>query len=100
MAAMFVSRSCVPPFVAWLLAAFFLLAQATALAHEYDHELHKHDAPCAQHFFAGNTEAGAAASTPLPLAPAIVAVSDLLPTHDLPSRTTAAYHGRAPPRAV
>ncbi len=95
---MFASRVRVSPFVAWLLAAFFLLTQATALAHEYDHELHKHEVPCAQHFFAGSLKAGAAAS-PLP-APAVDTATtfDPLPAYYLPSRTLTVYHGRAPPR--
>jgi len=98
MAAMHPSRAHVPPFVAWLLTAFFLLAQGTALAHEYDHELHKHDAPCAQHFFVGNFKAGAVASLPPVPVVDIATAFDFLPTYDLPSRTVAAYHGRAPPR--
>lgn len=86
--------------VAWLLAAFFLLAQGAALSHEYDHALHKHEAPCAQHFFAGNLDAGAAASALPPVAPSLLAAFDLLPAYDLPSRTIAAYRGRAPPRSA
>lgn len=100
MTAMHSPRTRIPPFVAWLLAAFFLLAQGAALSHEYDHALHKHDAPCAQHFFAGSLKAGATAS-PLPaLAVDTAAAFDSLPTYHLPSRTIAAYHGRAPPRFV
>lgn len=94
------ARTRVPPIVAWLLAAFFLLAQTAALAHEYDHALHKHNTPCAQHFFAGSLDAGAAASVPPPIAPATTAAFDLLSTFDLPSRTVVAYHGRAPPRSA
>lgn len=87
-------------FAAWLLAGFFLLAQGAALAHEYDHALHKHDAPCAQHFFAGSLKASAAAS-PLPAPTVDVAAAfDPLPTYHLPSRTLTTYHGRAPPRFV
>ncbi len=100
MTAMPSPRSRVSPFVAWLLAAFFLLAQGAALSHEYDHALHKHEAPCAQHFFAGGLDTGSAASAPLPLPPAIAAAFDLPSTFDLSSRTTTVYHGRAPPRFV
>lgn len=91
--------SCFRP-AAWLLTGFFLLAQATALAHEYDHELHKHDAPCAQHFFAGSLKAGAAASLPPAFAPVAVTAFGFLPAYHLPSRFAAAYRGRAPPRFV
>lgn len=100
MTAMFASRSHVSPFVAWLLAAFFLLVQTAALAHEYDHALHKHDAPCAQHFFVGSLKAGAAASQLPTLAVDTATVFDFLPTYDPPSRTAAVYRGRAPPRFV
>lgn len=84
----------------WLLAALFLLAQAGAQAHEYDHALHKHEVPCAQHFFAGSLDAGAAAAIPPPAVPASAATFDLSPAFDLPSRTTAAYYSRAPPHLV
>jgi len=85
---------------AWLLAGFFVLAQGAALAHEYDHTLHKHDTPCAQHFFAGSLKAGAAASAPPALAAQAAPFFDFSPVPDLLSRFTAAYHGRAPPRFV
>jgi len=87
-------------FAAWLLAGFFLLSQAAALAHEYDHALHKHDAPCAQHFFAGSLKAGAAASLPPAFVPMAVSAFAFQPTYHLPSRFAAAYRGRAPPRFV
>ncbi len=90
----------VPPIVAWLLAAFFLLAQGAALSHEYDHALHKHEAPCAQHFFAGSLDAGAAAKPLPPVAPVTVAAFGFFTTLDLPSRAIAAYRGRAPPRSA
>lgn len=38
--------------LAALAAAAFLAAQAAALAHEFDHALHKHNAPCALHLYA------------------------------------------------
>ncbi len=91
-------RARVSPLIAWLLAAFFLLAQGAALSHEYDHALHKHEAPCAQHFFAGSLGTGLVANAPSLVTPATVAVFGLPSTSDLPSRTLTAYHGRAPPR--
>lgn len=94
------ARTRVPPIVAWLLAAFFLLAQGAALSHEYDHALHKHEVPCAQHFFAGSLDAGAAAKTPPPAVPVTIAAFGFFTALDLPSRTIAAYHGRAPPRSA
>lgn len=87
-------------FAAWLLAAFFLLTQAAALAHEYDHALHKHDAPCAQHFFAGGLDTTAAAAL-LPVATPVVAVAlTFIPTLDLPVSPAAPYAVRAPPRSA
>jgi len=84
----------------WLLAALFLLAQTGALAHEYDHALHKHNVPCAQHFFAGGLDTAVAAKA-LPFATtAATIVAVRLPSHRPPSQPTAAYAVRAPPRAV
>jgi hypothetical protein len=84
----------------WALTVAIAFVAGGALAHEYDHALHKHDAPCAQHFFAGNLEAGAAASQPPAFAPVAVSAFGFLPTYHLPSRFAAAYRGRAPPRFV
>lgn len=84
----------------WLLATLFLLTQVAALAHEYDHALHKHNAPCAQHFFAGGLDTAVAAKA-LPFATtAATVVAVRLPSHHLPSQPAAAYAVRAPPRAV
>lgn len=84
----------------WLLATLFLLTQVAALAHEYDHALHKHNAPCAQHFFAGGLDTAVAAKA-LPFATtAATVVAVRLPSHRLPSQPAAAYAVRAPPRAV
>lgn len=84
---------------AWLLAVLFLLAQAGAQAHEYDHALHKHEVPCAQHFFTGNLDASVVAASPPPATPASVSNFDLSSAFDLSARRTAAYRGRAPPRS-
>jgi hypothetical protein len=46
--------------LAALLAAAFVTAQSAALAHEIEHVLHLHDAPCALHLAADH----------LPMAPA------------------------------
>lgn len=52
-----------------LLALAFALAQAAALAHEFDHVSHQHEAPCALHFYAGHLD-GIAMSGAAP--PAVV----------------------------
>ena len=85
---------------AWLLAGFFLLAQAGALAHEYDHALHKHEVPCAQHFFASGLDKAVAAKALSFVTTAATIVVVCLPSYLLPSQPAAAYAVRAPPRAV
>ncbi|MBI3574898.1 MAG: hypothetical protein HY083_04525 [Gammaproteobacteria bacterium] len=84
----------------WLFAALFLLAQTGALAHEYDHALHKHEVPCAQHFFAGGLDTAVAAKALPFTATAATILAVRLPSHRPPSQPTAAYAVRAPPRAV
>ena len=86
--------------VAWLLAGLFLLTQAAALAHEYDHALHKHNVPCAQHFFAGGLDTAVAAKALSFATTATTIVAVRLPSYRPPSQPTAAYAVRAPPRAV
>lgn len=86
--------------VVWLLAGLFLLTQAAALAHEYDHTLHKHEVPCAQHFFAGGLDTSVAAKALSFISAAATVVAIGLPSYPLPSQPTAAYAVRAPPRAV
>ncbi len=83
---------------AWLLAGLFLLTQVAALAHEYDHVLHKHEVPCAQHSFASGLDAACTAHALPAAAPPVAAAAICLPSHDLPSRPAAAYAVRAPPR--
>jgi hypothetical protein len=84
----------------WLLATLFLLAQSGALAHEYDHALHKHNVPCAQHFFAGGLDTTVAAKALSFITTATTIVAVRLPSYPLASQPTAAYAVRAPPRAV
>ena len=84
----------------WLFAALFLLAQGAALAHEYDHALHKHNVPCAQHFFASGLDTAVAAKALSFATTAATVVAIRLPSLRLPSQPTAAYAVRAPPRAV
>jgi hypothetical protein len=80
-----------------LLAAALLLAQVTAFAHEYQHSLHQHDAPCALHVLGdqlGNAPV-AASSALLPEYCALLASGII--AADTPQLITPAYHGRAPP---
>ncbi|OGI40945.1 MAG: hypothetical protein A2V91_05025 [Candidatus Muproteobacteria bacterium RBG_16_64_10] len=86
--------------VAWLLAGLFLLTQVAALAHEYDHALHKHNVPCAQHSFANGLDTAVAAKTLSFVTTAATVVAVRIPSHRPPSQPTAAYAVRAPPRAV
>lgn len=82
---------------AWLAAAGLLLAVAGALAHEYDHTLHKHDAPCALHVFADHSGKGTPAAAPV-LA-AVAPGNALLPDIALPPARwlLSAPRARAPP---
>lgn len=84
--------------VAWLLAGLFLLTQVAALAHEYDHTLHKHEAPCAQHSFASGLDTAAAAVPPTAVARVVAAAPASHPAFDLLAAPAAAYAVRAPPR--
>ena len=86
--------------VAWLLAGLFLLTQAAVLAHEYDHALHKHNVPCAQHSLASGLDTAVAAKALSFVTTATTVVAVCLPSYLLPSQPTAAYAVRAPPRAV
>jgi len=86
--------------VAWLLAGLFLLTQTAALAHEYDHALHKHNVPCAQHSLASGLDTVIAAKTLPFVTTATTIVAARLPSYPLPSQPTAAYAVRAPPRVV
>jgi hypothetical protein len=86
--------------VVWLLAGLFLLTHAAALAHEYDHTLHKHEVPCAQHFFAGGLDTSVAAKALSFSTVTTTVVAVRLPSYPLASQPTAAYAVRAPPRAV
>jgi len=43
-------------FAIWFLAAALLLVSGGALAHELDHQFHKHDVPCALHLYAGHLD--------------------------------------------
>lgn len=85
---------------AWLLAVCFVLTQAAALAHEYDHALHKHNVPCAQHSLASGLDTAVAAKALPFAATAATIVAVRLSSNPLPSQPTAAYAVRAPPRAV
>lgn len=53
----------------WTLAVAIAFVAGGALAHELDHQFHKHDLPCALHFYAGHLD-GIATSGAAP--PAVV----------------------------
>lgn len=52
-----------------LLVIVFIAAQVTALAHEFEHVLHQHDAPCALHVAADHLVIVAAPAPALAVAP-------------------------------
>lgn len=82
---------------ALILALAIAFVAGGAVAHELDHQLHKHDLPCALHFYAGHLDGIATSGVALPtalnqprefiaLAPRVVA-----------RRPIAPYAVRAPP---
>jgi hypothetical protein len=83
--------------LAVVLALAFVAAQATALAHEIEHVLHLHDAPCALHVAADHLVM-APAPEPVPavaLAPVMRPESSTL--HVVPAPPPRASAARAPP---
>lgn len=84
--------------LATVLAVMFASAQGTALAHEIEHVLHLHEAPCALHVAADHLVM-APAPEPEPavtLAPASGAEPSIL--HAVPARPARPSAARAPPR--
>ena len=80
-----------------LLAGALLVVTLAASAHEFEHDLHRHDVPCAQHFFFDHS------NTAIPVAVVAVAVTVptsayLAPAVGAPAyRTITPYSARAPP---
>jgi hypothetical protein len=80
-----------------LLVATFVAVQATALAHEFEHVLHQHDAPCglhvaAEHLVIVSVPAPALAA---PLAPSTGAIAFAIGS--LPPLSARPSCARAPP---
>lgn len=71
-----------------------------ALAHELDHQLHKHDLPCALHFYAGHLDGIATAGVALPALLAASAAPILSAAVTPPCRLIVPYAVRAPPCSV
>jgi hypothetical protein len=81
-----------------ILVIIFIAAQVTALAHEFEHVLHQHEAPCALHVAADHlsmvtTPMPALAVSPVPLTDKLSLSQNVQP--QLRPRSAAA---RAPPR--
>jgi hypothetical protein len=101
MATMFTATRRLPRLLAAaaaVLALTFVGAQGAALAHEIQHVLHLHDAPCALHVAADHLVI-AAAPDPVPavaLVPARHAGS--APLHTVPAPPARPSAARAPPR--
>ncbi len=82
---------------AWLLTAVLLLVSAGTLAHELDHQFHKHDLPCALHLYAGHLDGAPAASLSVSFIPAGDVALPAAVTHALPRLLVRPYAARAPP---
>lgn len=68
-----------------------------ALAHELDHQFHKHDLPCALHLYAGHLDGVAAAGVALPTTIAGPDAPIALTSDALVLRPIRPYAVRAPP---
>lgn len=80
-----------------LLALSVAFVAGGALAHELDHQFHKHDLPCALHLYAGHLNGVAASGVALPTT---IAGSDApvsLTSDALVLRPIRPYAVRAPP---
>jgi hypothetical protein len=84
-------------FINWLIAAALLLAQTAAIAHEYDHALNKHDAPCALHAYCEHAGKALVGNAPAAVLPELVGTALAASGSTLTSRVIAAYAARAPP---
>ena len=80
-----------------LLAAVFIVVQATALSHEFEHVTHQHDAPCGLHIVADHLVLVATPEPPLAVALS-PAAHDVSAAPDVLRRLCARANGaRAPP---
>lgn len=68
-----------------------------ALAHELDHQLHKHEVPCALHYYAGHLDGIAATGISVALAPATITDVIARDADLLPRRPILSYTVRGPP---
>ena len=84
-------------FVAAMLAFAVAFVAGGALAHELDHRLHKHDLPCALHFYAGHLDGIATTDVSLPISLAASTTVILPAAAILPPRPIVPYAVRAPP---
>ena len=92
----------VPPrivrlFVA-LLAIIAITSQVTALAHEFEHVLHQHEAPCALHVAADHVTIVTSPIPPLAATPTPVASMPVSKTSVLLPLCERSSDARAPPR--
>jgi hypothetical protein len=88
----------IAPIFRTLLVIVFVAAPVTALAHEFEHVLHKHEAPCALHVAADHLSMVTAPVPPLEMPPVPMAGEPSSPQNvrrPLRARSTDA---RAPPR--
>jgi hypothetical protein len=81
------------------LAAAFIAVSAGALAHELDHQFHKHDAACALHFFSDHSGKGIATAVAAVLAPAKISVHSITEFAAPKTASVSHYLARGPPLA-
>lgn len=85
------------PGLAWLVATGLLLVQLAAMAHEFDHVLQQHEAPCALHIYSNHLGKSLAAHAGLALS-AIAHETPFSPdTASVPLPGIADYRVRGPP---
>jgi len=81
------------------LASALVVVSTRAVAHELDHQFHKHDVPCALHLYAGHLDG----ATPTPPAVPLATLTDAAPRPVVSAaavvRRFVPYSVRAPPRS-
>lgn len=84
-------------FAVWLVAVALLLVGGSAVAHELDHQFHKHEVPCALHLYAGHLDGVAATAVGVNVATLARDVPGDAAPCAAASRPLIPYTVRAPP---
>lgn len=85
---------------AGLLAVAVALVTGGALAHELDHQLHKHEVPCALHYYAGHLDGIAVTDVSVTLVPTTTTDVIIRDADLLSRRPILSYSVRGPPAPV